>query len=86
MTTDNDDWYFQPEEARKLNDMAWEQCKLLRQAFAPSRSGLKLAFEDWKAEGQRLKALAPFDFLEAVDDLLGRKTTTNLPKPHRQSA
>lgn len=49
------------------------------------RVGLRWAIEDWKAEGERIKALAPFDFMEAIEELTGEKKP-NLPKVHRQSA
>jgi hypothetical protein len=51
------------------------------------RQGLRWAFSNWKAEGERLKNLAPLDFLEAIEELTeGQAQRGRLPSVHRQSA
>jgi hypothetical protein len=50
------------------------------------RQGLRWAFNNWKAEGERLKAIAPLDFLEAVAELTDDLNPPRHPSVHRQSA
>jgi hypothetical protein len=52
------------------------------------RQGLRWAFTNWKAEGERLKAIAPLDFLEAIEELTEeqRPARSHPAQFHRQSA
>jgi hypothetical protein len=50
------------------------------------RRGLRWAFTNWIAEGQRLRTLAPLDFAEAIADLHDDIPTSFRASVHRYSA